>query len=155
MIHRFVNSGIELFIGNGLGLGGVGRGLPFRRSALARRTSPDGAGWGSRARMLTSSSSSSSRKLRPSNFSIAVLAEAGRSRAQLIETFSITPLVPVLTIAPLPKPVLPLNLLCRSRSVPIEFCQRTSSFLPCSNGSRCFLAALQRTTAGQVWERQF
>ena len=46
--------------------GRVGRGRLFRRSASARRASPDEAGWGARAIMLTSSLS---RKLRPSNCS--------------------------------------------------------------------------------------
>ena len=83
--HRFIHGVIDLSVGD------VQR---FKsemvesanRSALARRASPEGAGWGSRAIMLTSSSS---RKLRPSKFSTALLAEAGRSRAKLIETFSI------------------------------------------------------------------
>ena len=58
---------------------------PRRRSALRRRSSPDGAGWEWSDITLTSSSS---RKFRPSKPSIAVRVEAGRSRAQCIETFS-------------------------------------------------------------------
>jgi hypothetical protein len=86
MIHGFVNGSIEVLTGNVLGLSASWSRAPFRRSVLAPRASPEGAGWGLKAKILTSSLS---RKLRPSNFSIAVLAEAGRSRAQLIETFSI------------------------------------------------------------------
>ena len=102
MIHRFVNSGIELFSGHRLGLLAELVEGTFQTLRTGAASFSDGAGWGSRAIMLTSSSS---RKLRPSNFSIAALAEAGRSRAQFIETFSITPLLLILTVALLPKPV--------------------------------------------------
>jgi hypothetical protein len=51
--------------------------------------------------MLTSSSS---RKLRPSNFSTALLAEVGRSRAKLIETFSIAVFIIILTVVLSPRP---------------------------------------------------
>ena len=57
----------------------------FARSALTRRSSPDGAGWEWSDIMLTSSSSC---KVRPSRVSIALRVGEGGSPAQLIETFS-------------------------------------------------------------------
>jgi hypothetical protein len=120
--NRFVNSVIELFIGNVQGLVGE---LVEGGSQTLRTCAASFSRWsrmGVEGIMLTSSLS---RKLRPTNFSITVLAEAGGSRAKLIETFSITPCL-------------------------------HPSFLPGSNGSQNYLmAALQRTRAGQAWERQF
>ena len=94
--NRFVNSGIELFIGNVQGLVGelVEGGSQTLRSCVASFSR-----WsrmGVEAIMLTSSLS---RKHGRPTFRIAVLAEAGGSRAKLIETFSITP---VSTLQPWP-----------------------------------------------------
>jgi hypothetical protein len=114
---------------------------------------PDG---GARAIILTYSSS---RKLRPSNFSIAVLAEAGRSRAQLIETFSITLLLLILTVAPHPKPVVHRVFVSISVIGQLRFCQRLLArwtlslgyippFFPLQTGHRTVYGRVAKNESG-------